>query len=223
MTEHPEEKVDWRGIVSVSLKIALVLAALYLGGDYLRRIWRTPLEREDTSKIKLHEDLYVHPPKSYISSFETAGKLVGMDLWVMEGCRWPYEPGDRRFNPIEKVTPTRLFRQGEEVWIEFLADGKPARFRIGAAGRIFVDEVFYFKDPRQLYEHWSDEDWRKIEAHQLSEGMSEIQATFALGMGAVARQSGSTRVVDFSACEALGISPVRVTFREGVADSIEPL
>ena len=223
MTEQPEESMDWRGIVSVSLKVAVVLAALYLGVDYLRRISRTPLEREDYSKIKLHEDQYVHPPKSHISRYETAGKLVGMDLWVMEGCRWPYEPGGRRFGPIEKVTPTRLFRQGEEAWIEFVADGKPAKFRIGAAGRIYVDEVFYFKDPRELYKHWSDEDWRTVEAHEVAKGMSEIQATFALGMGAVARQSGSTRVVDFSACEALGVSPVRITFREGVADSIEPI
>ena len=88
-----------------------------------------------------------------------------------------------------------------------------------------MDEVFFLKDPHELYDHWSDEDWQKIRAHQVEEGMTESQVTFAAGAGQFVRSSpgGKTRIVDYTLGKEAGVPPVRVTFRDGIADQVEPL
>ncbi len=55
--------------------------------------------------------------------------------------------------------------------------------------------------------------------------MSEFQIAFALGAGQVTRSStaGETRIVEYRLCESAGIAPVRVTYRNNVAQQIEPL
>jgi hypothetical protein len=85
--------------------------------------------------------------------------------------------------------------------------------------------VFFIQDPRQLYDHWSEQDWERIERHEVKLGASEFQAVFALGFGRTMGQSpsGNVRVVDYSACGELGVSPVEITFRQGRAESIEPI
>jgi len=217
---------EWFSVTGVLLKISLVVAAVFLAGVYLERASRKPLEREKPQQIDFHADLYVHPPKSYVRDFESAQrKLVGMTLWVREGWRWAYEPGERFFEPLEKVVPTRVFRRGDEIVIGFQRDGASTNFVIGRGDRTFVDDMFFIKDPRELYNHWSAESWDKIENHQVELGMSEHQVSFALGAGAPirARPGAAIRVVEYTFCEAGGLTPVRVTFNDGVAEKIEPI
>ena len=217
---------EWFTVTGVLLKIGIVAAAVFLAGVYLERAWRKPLVREKPREIELHADLYVHPPKSYVRNLESAQrKLVGMTLWVKEGWRWAYEPGERFFEPLEKVAPTQVFQRGDEIVIGFERDGAPARFVVGRGDRAYVDDIFFIKDPRELYDHWSEEAWEKVETHQVELGMSEHQVAFALGAGAPvqARQGSPIRVVEYTFCEEGGLEPVRVTFRNGVAEKIEPI
>ena len=216
----------WVDVVSVSLKVGIGLALLYLLFVYGQRWMRDPVQREEAEKVELHPDLYVYPAKSYISSFETAqSKLVGQPLWVKEGYRWQYEPGDKVFEPLEKVVPTRVFREGGSVYIEFERDGQPARFGIGRSDRFYVDEIFFIEDPRELYDHWTDEQWAKVERGEVEQGMSEFQVAFARGAGDVtaASPNASHKVVEYRGGADKGLKPVRVTFRNGVAQSVEPI
>ena len=43
--------------------------------------------------------------------------------------------------------------------------------------------MFFIEDPHDLYKHWPAEVWQKIDAHEVQAGMSELQASFAIGMG----------------------------------------
>jgi hypothetical protein len=143
-----------------------------------------------------------------------------MDLWTKEGWRWTVEPGDRLLAPLERVTPTRVYEQGDELRIAFEKDGEPASLVIGTGGRVFVDEIFYIEDPEELYSHWSEEDWRRIRNHETWVGMSEFQAIFSRGYGRPIDVSpgGATRIVEFPGQP--DTEPVVITFRDGAASEI---
>lgn len=215
---------EWVTYVSLSLKIGLALAVGYVAFDYFSRPGADPA-LETRTEEPLHEDLYVHPLKTNITSYATASRLVGMDLWVQAGWSLAAEPGEQWLKPLEKITPTRVFERDGDMLIEFEREGRKARLAVGRSGRIYVDDVFFAQDPRELYDHWSEESWAKVEAGEVEVGMSETQVFFALGAGGVTRTSpgGSTRVLEFRAREVAGLKPMRVTFQEGRAELIEPL
>lgn len=212
--------------VGVLLKIGFVAALAYLGLVYLERSSRTPLERQDREQIRLHDDMYVHPKKANVVSTQSARRtLVGNPLWVKEGYRWAYQPGDQLFEPLEKITPTRVFESGGQTRIAFEKGGSEYSFAISGGGRFFVDDVFFIEDPRELFSHWTDEDWAKIEAHQVEPGMSEYQIVFSQGFGGTVQsnKTGSFRVVEYTSGQDAGIPPVRVTYSGNVAQEVEPI
>lgn len=215
---------DWVTTVSVLLKIGFVVALAYLGLVYLERSSRKPLVREERQTVDIHDDLLVYAKKANVNSLESARRtLFGKPLWVKEGYRWAYQPGDQLFEPIEKIVPTRVYESGGQARLAFQNGGKEYSFAISGGGRFFVDEVFFIEDPRELYSHWSEEDWAKIEAHEVEPGMSEFQIVFARGFGQTVEQNstGSFRVVEYEGGADDGLDPVRVTYRNGVAEEIE--
>ncbi|MBI1354173.1 MAG: hypothetical protein GC160_07490 [Acidobacteria bacterium] len=221
MAWHEQE---WVGYVSVSLKVALVLAVGYVAFDWFTRPSAAPVETQVEEK-PLQEDLYVVPPKTNIASYATAKKLVGMDLWVRAGWALTAQPGDRLLPPLAKITPKKVFQRDGALWLGFFLDSQSAEVMVGNGGVVYVDDIFFSKDPKELYSHWSEQDWQKIEAGQAEPGMSETQVNFALGAGAASRVSpgGATRIVEYRAREAAGLEPLRVTFRDWIAQSVEPI
>ena len=211
----------WAAAGRIVLRLGLVAVGVYLAASYYHRWTRPRLER-DQPKREVHLDHYTYLPKSYVTDFASAKKLVGKPLWVKEGYRWIYEPGDNALGPIEQVVPTGVARRGREVLLKFEKDGRPYTIPIGSGRQFWVDELFLLKDPRQLFDHWTGEDWALIEKHEVRVGMSEYQVTFALGAGQVvsASQHSATRVVDYSLGEDAGIAPVRVTYRDGVVERV---
>ncbi len=217
---------EWFERLRLLVKITLVAAVLYVGYTFYIRYRLAVVKPPEAPVIDLHDDLYVHPPKSYVSDFESAKRrLAGMPLWAKEGYRWVYEPGGRLLEPLEKIVPSDVVRRGGSVYLVFEKDGKPARVAIGSPERVYVDELFFIEDPRELYDHWTEEMWAKVESHEVESGMSEFQISFALGAGQLVRQSANatTRVVDYTACLPAGCEPVRVTYKRNVAESIEPI
>lgn len=211
-------ETSWRPLISLSLKIGLVLAISYAAYDYFTRPGAGEAEQQEESPLQA--DLYVHPSKTHISSYDTADRLVGMDLWTKEGWRWTVEPSDRLLAPLEKVTPTRVYEQDGELRIAFEKDGRPSSLAIGTGGRVFVDEIFYIEDPKELYSHWSEAEWERVENYEAWVGMSEFQAVFSLGYGRPIDVSpgGKTRIVEFPGRP--DAEPVTITFRDGVASEV---
>ena len=119
----------------------------------------------------------------------------------------------------------RLGLEGHATSLAFEKDGKQHSFAVSGGGRFFVDEIFFIEDPRELYSHWTDEDWVKIEAHRVEAGMSEFQIVFALGFGEIIEQraGGKYRVVEYRGGVEHGVAPVRVRYTEGVSTAVEPI
>jgi hypothetical protein len=214
-TEKP-----WVAVVSVSLKIGLVLALAYVAYDYVTRPGvgaGAPPGRRETP---LQADQYVHPSKTNISTYASAKRLEGMELWIKEGWRRAAEPGERLLGPLERVTPTRVYEQDGELRIAFEKDGKASWLAVGEDRRVFVDDIFFIEDPIELYAHWSEEDWRRVRNHETWIGMSEMQAIFSLGYGRPLDVSpgGQTRIVEFPGRPKE--KPAVITFRAGTATEI---
>jgi len=57
--------------------------------------------------------------------------------------------------------------------------------------------MFFFEDPHQLYKHWPAETWSAIDQHQAKQGMSELQAAFALGAN-ISSGEGDTAIAPLS-------------------------
>lgn len=214
------DSISWRPLISLSLKIGMALAVSYAAYDYFTRPGAGALEAEQPRESPLQADLYVYPSKTHISSYATAAKLVGMDLWTKEGWRWAVEPGERLLAPLEKVTPTRVYEQDGELRIAFEKDEQPSWLAVGTGGRVFVDEMFFIEDPKELYSHWTDEEWARVENHEAWVGMSEFQAIFSLGYGRPVDVSpgGKTRIVEFAGQPDR--APVTITFRDGIASEV---
>jgi hypothetical protein len=219
----PEKQ--WLQPVRLSLRVALVLALAYGALHIYSRWTRPPLRRDKPAPVQRVEDFYVHPPKSYITNLVSAQKLVGKSLWVIEGYRWRTQPDGRLLEPLERIVPTAVVSRGEEAVIRFERAGRTESVGVGSPERLYIDEMFFSKDPKVLYSHWPAETWAKVESHQIELGMTEFQVAFAIGAGETKRSSqrGDSRVVDYTVCEAAGLKPLRVTFRGGRAEQIETL
>jgi hypothetical protein len=209
----------------LSLRVALVLAFFYVAAHFYWRWTRPPLRRYEPAPVQRVADFYVLRPKSYVSDLASAQKLIGQPLWVIEGYRWRTQPGGRLLEPLEKIIPTAIVRRGQEALIRFERDGRTESIQVGSPERLYIDDMFFIKDPKQIYSHWPAEIWTKVESHQIELGMTEFQVAFALGAGEAKRSSqrGESRIVEYTLCEAAGLTPVRVTFRGGRAEAIEAL
>lgn len=74
-----------------------------------------------------------------------------------------------------------------------------------------VNDLFFLADPHELYKHWPPEVWQSIDQHQVREGMSELQASFALGTSANAEPGDyGNRTMEYTN----NGSPVKVTFEK---------
>jgi hypothetical protein len=125
----------------------------------------------------------------------------------------------------EKVhgSNVRIHVRSHEVLAVFEKDGKNYAFPIGQKNegeyRIFADDLLYYQDPRQLYQHWPPDVWNAVERHEAQPGMNELQVLFAIGVGALESYDSSERVLRYPN----GGKPLRVTFIDGKAQKIEPV
>jgi hypothetical protein len=86
---------------------------------------------------------------------------------------------------------------------------------------IYLDDIFFLEDPHSLYKHWSAETWSAVERHEIVKGMSEMQASSAMGVGHPVTSSGDygNRTLEFS--DGAGGTTVTVTFASNRAIAIE--
>jgi hypothetical protein len=82
-----------------------------------------------------------------------------------------------------------------------------------------VNDVFFFDDPHELYKHWPADMWKAIDQHEAKEGMSELQASFALGaVGSSDSDKYGDRTIEFDNAG----KPVTVTFEKNKAVKVTP-
>jgi hypothetical protein len=113
----------------------------------------------------------------------------------------------------------------KQIMAVFEKDGAPGRYaasigtNTGDDYTFTVNDVLFFDDPHELYKHWPADIWKAIDQHEAREGMSELQASFALG---AAGSSDSDKYGDRTIEFANAGKPVTVTFEKNKAVKVAP-
>jgi hypothetical protein len=231
--------------VQKNLQIVMVAAILIAGGRaaYIVYERREALKEEAKPKQEtaLKADYYVMPRKLHAYDLKSAQQLADQPVWVKVGYQLTYYPYDRERHktdfaheaglllPLQKLAIQSVVTDAsprapgiQQVMALFSLDGKsyaaPIGTEKGSDFRIYSDEIFFLEDPRDLYKHWPADIWQKIDAHEVQAGMSELQASFAIGLG-VSEGSGDygSRTLHY----ANGGKPVAITFENDRAVEIE--
>jgi|GEM_PF-1235188 hypothetical protein len=179
-------------------------------------------------------------PKSYVTDLESAQKLVGKRLWVKAGYAaeyFRYSPSPRvgprstgsKFEPLEEITVQKVIEQPEhspqkrrELLLLFSRGGEEFSTVIGYFDaeskqyQVLLDDLFYIKDPRELYPHWDERTWQRIKNHELEQGMTFSQVNLTLGVGTlVTMEAGGTQLYQFGRKPGGGPGKTRVRFVDG--------
>ena len=196
--------------VQKKLQVFLVAAIVLAGGRAAYIVYeRHEAMKEETrpkQEALLKADYYVSPKKLHPYDLKSARQLTERPVWVKVGYQLTYYPYDRERRktdfaheagmllPLQKlaiqdvVTDVSPRAPGiKQVLAVFSLEGKGYAAPIGAEKggdfKIYSDDIFFIEDPRDLYKHWPTQVWKEIDAHEVQAGMSELQASFAIGLG----------------------------------------
>ena len=225
------------------IQIALILAMVVAG---IRLAWILWERHEDATQPKpqqttaLNPDYYVAPKKLYPYDLKSVKQLTQQPVWVKVGYAYPYFPYDSgakhanlsqeagKLLPLQKLNIEDVVSgSGEhsrkQVLAIFQQDGKsyatPVGTEQGGDYKFFSDDMLFIEDPHQLYKHWPADVWQEIDRHQVKQGMNELQADFAIGIGLLEPGSDSIdRTLDYPN----GGNPLRISYHDWKAIQIGP-
>ncbi len=159
-----------------------------------------------------------YPFNGKVDYAHSQGTLLGAEAIVVKDA-------------VEQVAPkSAAFRipQGDkQVLLVFTkpndpgATGKtfavPVGFVQGGDFTLQTDQIFFYKDPRQIFDYWGPQIWKAIDEHRAIVGMNEFQVQMALGQVSVPHgDNAGDRTVDF---DDQG-KPKTVTFENGKATKV---
>jgi hypothetical protein len=227
------------------LQLFLVAAIVLAGGRAAYVVYERHEALKEEAKPRqdapLKADYYVTPKKLHAYDLKSARQLTEQPVWVKVGYQLTYYPYDRQpkkvdfareagmLLPLQKLAVEDVVTavspkapEMKEVMACFSLEGKSYAVPIGAEKggdfKFYTDQIFFLEDPRDLYQHWPADVWSKIEAHEVQVGMSELQASFALGLG-IPEGSGDygSRTLHYPN----GGKPVAITFQNDKAVEIK--
>lgn len=228
------------------LQITLLLGILIAGARAAYIVYERHEARKEDAKPKvdtaLKADYYVTPKKLHPYDLKSTRQLTEQPVWVKVGYYHTYysynaaahktdfahEAGT--LGPLQKleikdvVTDVSPTAPGTtQVMATFELGGKVYAVPIGVEKdgdfKIYSDDIFFMEDPLDLYKHWPADVWKAIDEHRVQAGMSELQASFALGAGT---SEGSGDYGSRTLHYANGGKPVTVTFENDRAVTIAP-
>jgi len=223
------------------IQLAFVLAILIAATRTAYIFYQRQTEKLDQQRQQpkaLNPDYYVIPKKLYPYDLKSAQQLTQQPVWVKEGYRYTYYPYSNHHSdfahesgqllPLEKLQVRDVVTDRspgspdqKQVMAVFEKDGKSYAFPIGlekeGSYQFYSDEMLYIQDPHDLYKHWPGDVWQAIDQHQVKQGMSELQADFAIGMGIPERSNDAeVKTVNYPN----GGKPLNITYRDGKAVEI---
>jgi hypothetical protein len=228
------------------IQLALALALLVAAGRagyilYQRHEDYLAAQRQQRAKNAGYSnaDYYVTPKKLYPYDLKSAKQLTQQPVWVKEGYRYTYyaynaaakkadfEHDAGLLAPIEKLEVKDVVAVPgpggkRQVTAIFEKEGKsfavPIGFEAEEQYKIYSDEMFYVEDPHDLYKHWPADVWQAVAQHEVKQGMNELQADFAVGMGVP--DAGSS-LDDKTVRYPNGGKPLVVIYSDGKATEVK--
>jgi hypothetical protein len=227
------------------LQIFLVVAIVLAGGRAAYIVYERHEARKEDAKPRqetaLNADYYVTPKRVHAYDLKSARQFTEQPVWVKYGYQLTYYPYDSKRHktdfgheagvllPLQKlaiqdvVTDVAPQAPGnKQVLACFSLDGKTFAVPIGAEKgsdfKLRADDIFFIEDPHDLYKHWPADVWNKIDAHEVQAGMSELQASFAIGAGS---PEGSGEYGSRTLHYSNGGKPLVITFQNDKAVEIK--
>ena len=227
------------------LQVFLAIAIVLAGGRAAYIVYERHEAMKEDAKPKpemtLKADYYVTPKTVHAYDLKSARQFTEQPVWVKYGYQLTYYPYDSKRHktdfgheagvllPLQKlaiqdvVTDVAPQAPGnKQVLACFSLDGKNYAVPIGAEKgsdfKLRANDIFFIEDPHDLYRHWPADVWKKIDAHEVQAGMSELQASFSIGAG-VPEGSGDygSRTLHYSN----GGKPQVITFQNDKAVEIK--
>jgi len=181
--------------VQKKLQVFLVAAIVLAGGRAAYIVYeRHEAMKEETrpkQEALLKADYYVSPKKLHAYDLKSARQLTEQPVWVKVGYQLTYYPYDRERRKTDFAHEAGMLLPLQKLAIQdVVTDVSPRAPGIkqvlavfSLEGKIYSDDIFFIEDPRDLYKHWPTQVWKEIDAHEVQAGMSELQASFAIGLG----------------------------------------
>jgi hypothetical protein len=94
----------------------------------------------------------------------------------------------------------------------------PIGYAEGETETLFCDLLFYYDDPKTIYDHWPQSVWDAVAAHEPKVGMTENQTRMAVG---ILTESDSKSEGDRTVTYHAGAKNWTVTFAHGVATEVK--
>ena len=230
LSETAHRWLLWACVVAVilSLRVGCVL--------YERS---RPFPQKAVVERPIDRDRLVVVPKFYVEDFASARQLVGKTVWVKLGYATAYFPDNPRvkpanrelryFSPLESLKIESVVERpiageagSKEVLLRFQREGQAWLTLAGVYDaraeryEMQLDELFYLKNPRELYAHWGEDAWSKIEKHSLEPGMTLAQAVLSMGYGRlVTTEAGGTQLHEFARKPGGQPGKTRIRFLDG--------
>jgi hypothetical protein len=225
--------------IQIALVIGFLVAAARTAYIFYERHEDAIATAKKAEAPPLNPDYYVTPKKVYFYDLKTAHALTEQPVWVKLGYSSTYYPYSKAshhadfkheagtLGPLQKLQIADVVTDenpsGRQVLGIFELQGKTFAVPIGTVNEgqytFAVNDMFFFQDPHQLYNHWPPDVWAAVDQHQVTPGMNELQASFAVGLGA---PDSSTDTMNRTTSYPNGGNPLSVTYRNGKATEITP-
>jgi hypothetical protein len=111
-----------------------------------------------------------------------------------------------------------VFTMAENPDAKAEAYAAPIGYVEGDNETLYCDQLFYYDDPRTIYDNWPKPIWDAVAAHEPRVGMTENQARMAVG---ILMESSSQTQGDRTVTYHAGAKNWTVTFANGVATQVK--
>lgn len=198
----------WQKALIPSL-IVLVIGGGYLFSVWKQRQNPGIIPKNDASLTLSKDDLAV-VRAFFPQHFEDLQRIEGTRVWMKSGYTmpyFPYEKGQVAFGkrvglllPAQPLDVKKIVKSAvpagvddalehgtRQVFAVFELPGSTAQFATpigaieGSQEAFFTDLLFFYDDPHTIYDHWPKDVWAAVDAHQVKQGMSELETRMSIG------------------------------------------
>lgn len=189
--------------------LTLTIGGGYLYSVWRHRQEPGAIRQADASQTLSKDDLAV-VRAFFPAHFEDTERLEGTSVWMKNGYTmsyFPYAGGHVEFarrmglipaaerldvKKIVKAAVPSAVQDGIEhgdrqAFAIFSLKGgtdlfaTPIGYMRGNEEAYYCDLLFYYDDPHTIYSHWPADVWAAVDAHQVKQGMSELETRMAIG------------------------------------------
>jgi len=198
----------WQKVL-ISLLVTLTIGGIYLFSVWRHRQNPGVIPQNDASQTLSKDDLVVMR-EFFPSHFDDTLRLEGTAVWMKNGYVMPYYPytGEQvlfakrvgvipaaQRMEVKKIVKAavpaslddKIEHGSRQAFAVFALPGSaalyatPIGYMQGSEEGYYTDLLFYYDDPRAIYDHWPKDVWAAVDAHQVKAGMSEVETRMSIG------------------------------------------